>query len=93
MPMRIWSRNLLLIGGLLCVSAAPYSIHAEMIQTAGRDFAGTALGWDAQSGAKVSNYQVSYRMPGSLAVLLKIREGLTDVAFVLQTTYGHPNLG
>ncbi len=59
------------------------SADAQTIQVAGSNFVGSELQLEG-SGESVGNYSVHYQMSGSLLGTLKLKEGLVDVAFVLQ---------
>ena len=58
------------------------------LRVVGSHYVGEILGYEA-SDAEVS---IEYRMTSSLLGLIKIREKLADVAFVLRFSHAHPSL-
>ena len=74
----------LICGLLLCAG----ELTAQTIRVVGSEYVGKALQLNNSSGDRVGSYDVQYRMTGSLLGLLKLREGLAEVAFVLQNSNG-----
>ncbi len=64
------------------------AVRSETVRVVGSDSVGRIL--NLESSEVVESLTVSYQMSGSLAGLIKLREGYADVAFVLQTNEGHP---
>ena len=60
-------------------------LNADTVRVVGSNFAGEALGIDANSEEKMGAHSVHYHMTGSLIGVIKLQENLADVAFVVQT--------
>tara|TARA_Y100000385_G_C12953751_1_gene576648 strand:+ start:382 stop:627 length:246 start_codon:yes stop_codon:yes gene_type:complete len=69
---------------VLALSLVLRSAEAQSIQVAGSNFVVSALQVQSSGEQKIGNYNVHYQMSGSLLGALKLKEGLVDVAFVLQ---------
>jgi ABC-type phosphate transport system substrate-binding protein len=67
----------------LALSLVLRSADVQTIKVAGSNFVGSALQLEG-NGERIGNYGVHYQMSGSLLGALKLKEGLADVAFVLQ---------
>ena len=70
----------LICGLFLCAG----ELTAQTIRVVGSDDVAKALQLNESGGDRVGSYDVQYRMTGSLLGLLKLREGLAEVAFVMQ---------
>ena len=60
-------------------------LNADTVRVVGSNFAGEALGIDANSEEKMGAHSVHYHMTGSLIGVIKLQENLADIAFVVQT--------
>ena len=72
-----------LVLSFLALSLVLRSADSQTIKVAGSNFVGFAVQLEG-NGERIGNYGVHYRMSGSLLGTLKLKEGLADVAFVLQ---------
>ena len=66
------------------------SLGAEALRVVGSDSVGRML--NLESEEMVDSLAVENRTTGSLAGLLKVQEGNADLAFVIQTNDGYPDL-
>lgn len=58
------------------------------LRVVGSHYVQKILGYDGSEGEE----SIAYRMTSSLLGLMKIREGLADVAFVIQSSQAHPSV-
>ncbi len=58
--------------------------EAQTIKVAGSNFVGSALQLHRRGDQNIGDYSIHYQMSGSLLGRIKLKEGLVDVAFVLQ---------
>ena len=75
--------HLVLLPAALLVASS--EVRAQTVQVVGSNFVGEALKLNSKLDHKAGDYSVTYKMTGSLVGSLKLKEGLADVAFVLQS--------
>ncbi len=75
---------------LISLFAGPILIMGQdpPLRVAGSHYVKEVLDYDVSEGEDA----IAYQMTGSLLGLMKIREGLADVAFVIQSSETHPSL-
>jgi len=81
-----------LLFACLAFFLATPSMSGETIRVVGSDFAGAVLKFSTDREDSLGSDKVSYQMTGSYIGLLKLRDNFADVAFVLQTSDGHPGI-
>lgn len=64
----------------------------ETVRIAGSDFAGKVLGYHSKQEKQIGDYTADYQMTGSYLGLLKLKNGFADIAFILQSSKGQPDL-